>query len=211
MMKLIGYAILFFVIVSVLLDCMGGRRTPQDAGKEVAKRFDPTQLPQDAARQAQLMSQRDLNECLRTVAREQRVSSANCALIEGKTYEMCMKKYAFGPDHPDAWAAAQKRCYIGSGQTEIDDTVLGYGKALLRSVLCPWSKEKICADVPEATGTPYQQCLQRTVTDLRLGGQSQTCRSATTQPEWETCMVSVLCPQPNSRGCEWAVACKSSP
>ena len=220
MIRLIGGAIAFFIFVSILLDCMGGKTTPKDAVKKGAEQFDPTQLQQESAKLAAEMNQKQRNACLAKIAHEQGVGNLMPACV-GKTgadFETCMKQKVFG-DNPGAWAAAYKKCDVGATQGKIDNLVVGYIKTFIRGVLaCPYSGFDLCfekkpsAAQESAAGTPYQQCLTEAVTKMNLGAASNAaCKSATTPAVWESCMSNVLCPSPNpqSLGCAWTKSCNS--
>ena len=221
LIRIIGWAIAFFIFVSILLDCMGGKMTPKDALKKGAEQLDPTQLQQESAKLAAEMDQKKRNACLAKVAHEQGVGNLMpaCAGKTGADFESCMKQKVFG-DNPGAWSAAYKKCDVGGTQGKIDHIFFSYVKTFIRGVLaCPYSGFDLCFDKkptaaqePAAAGTPYQQCLTEAVTKMNLGAASNAaCKGTTTPAAWEACMHNVLCPTPDpqSLGCAWTKSCSS--
>jgi len=213
----VGKVVVVAILVLIVVQCMLGNITPDEAVRKGGEQFDPTQLPQEGAKLAQEMAQKERNTCLGRVARKQQLGHLmpNCAGKTGSDFETCMKQKVFGED-TGAWAMAHKECYIGAGQTEIDSVVKGYAKALIRAVLfCPYSELELCTDkgasAEKPKTTPYQQCLMEAVTKINLGPASQACASASTPAVWETCMQNVLCPsaQQKSLGCAWVSSCKN--
>jgi hypothetical protein len=218
----IGKIIGAFFLLLIVVQCMLGKITSDEAAKKTKDELNPLGVLDEAQQIAKDRGQKRQNQCLKDKAVEYKLAMflPYCAGITGPEYESCAKLKVFGTN-PDAWALAQIRCGLGGTQGRLDDQAVGLGIAMARKIMrCPGSEAAVCAKKSDAEraaeaaklaaeSKKRADCLEGAVGNSQLVEQSRRCYALQTRAEWEVCMNRLLCPLPAANnGCAWVNFCQ---